>query len=285
MKKVLLLSLSLVLGFSAFAQQRVARNDSKAVNVSSKKVIEGNDVSQSAAQFAPQTAKSVVVNRYQDVLDAETMVTCYDLQSNSWCSNRMYQLPNGNVGVVGTMSHQSNQQATDRGTGYNFFNAETEEWMEEPEERVEPFRTGWPTIAQYGETGEVMISHAPVHCFIREVAGEGEWIDMGELPASPEGYPYTDDLAWPRIATSGDNHNIIHLIADIQHSISSDEVVHHQVYYRSEDGGQSWITAYSPLAQDGEETGHYSADAYNISAYGHTVAMIYGDDLQGHVVM
>ena len=286
MKKVLLLSLSLVLGFSAFAQQRVARNDSKAVRVSSQKVIEGNDVStQSAAQFAPQTAKSVVVNRYQDVMDAETMVTTYDLQSNSWCSNRMYQLPNGNVAVVGTMSHESNQNASDRGTGYNFFNAETEEWFEEPEERVEPFRCGWPSIAQYGEAGEVMISHAPMHCFIREVAGEGEWVDMGLLPYSPEGYPYEDDLAWPRIATSGDNHNIIHLIADIQHSVSDDEVYHHQVYYRSEDGGQTWITAYSPLAQDGEETGHYSADAYNISAYGHTVAMIYGDDLQGHVVM
>ena len=286
MKKVLLLSLSLILGFSAFAQQRVARNDSKAVKVSSEKVVMGNEVGmQSAAQFAPQTAKSVVVNRFQDVLDAETMMTHYDLQSNSWCSNRMYQLPNGNVGVVGTLSHQTNQQATDRGTGYNYFNASTEEWMDEPEARVEPFRTGWPTIAQYGATGEVMVSHAPVHCFVREVAGEGEWVDMGLLPASPEGYPFDDDLAWPRIATSGDNHNIIHLIADIQHDGGDDGISHHQVYYRSEDGGQTWMTGYSPLAQDGEETGGYSADAYNISAYGHTVAMIYGDDLQRHVVM
>lgn len=287
MRKVLLLSLSLALGFSAFAQQRVARNDSKAVKVSSKKVVEGNEVGmQSAAQFAPQTAKSVVINRFEDVEDAETMMTCYDLQSNSWCSNRMYQLPNGNVGVVGTLSHQTNQSASDRGTGYNFYNGE---WMEEPEDRVEPFRTGWPTIAQYGETGEVLVSHAPVHCFVREVAGEGEWVDMGELPASPEGYPYEDDLAWPRIATSGDNHEIIHLIGDIQHSFGSgataDSVWHHQVYYRSLDGGQTWETHYSPLAQDGEETGGYSADAYNISAYGHTVAMIYGDNLQRHVVM
>ena len=284
MKKVLLLSLSLALGFSAFAQQRVAKNDSRAVKVDSRKVIVGNEAAvQSAAAYAPQTAKSVVINRYQEVEDAATMYTFYDLQSNSWCSNRMYQLPNGNVGVTATMSHESNQQATDRGTGYNFYNGS--EWLEEPEERVEPFRCGWPTIAQYGATGEVLVSHAPVHCFIREVAGEGEWIDMGELPAHPEGYPYTDDLAWPRIATSGENHNIIHLIADIQHSVSSEEVVHHQVYYRSEDGGQTWITAYSPLAQDGEETGHYTADSYNISACGHTVAMIYGDDLQGHVVM
>ena len=284
MKKVLLLSLSLALGFSAFAQQRVIKDDTQAVKVSAKKAIVGNEnVAPSAANFAPQTPQSVVVNRYGDMLDAVTMTTTYDLQSNSWCSNRMYQLPNGNVGIVGTLSHQPNQTASDRGTGYNFFDGSV--WMDEPEERIEPFRTGWPTICQYGDEGEVMVSHAPVHCWIREKAGQGEWVDMGLLPDHPEEYPYDEDLAWPRIATTGEHHEIIHLIADLQHSISSDEVVHHQVYYRSEDGGQSWITAYSPLAQDGEETGHYSADAYNIASNGHTVAIIYGDDLQGHVVM
>lgn len=282
MKKVLLLSLSLALGFSAFAQQRVIKDDSQAVKVSAKKAIVGSEiVTSSAANFAPQTPQSVVVNRYEDLEDATTMYTTYDLQSNSWCSNRMYQLPNGKVGIVATMSHEENQSASDRGTGYNFFNGE--EWMDQPEERLEPYRCGWPTICQYGDEGEVMISHAPVHCWIREKAGEGEWVDMGLLPDHPEGYPYDEDLAWPRVATTGEHHDIIHVIADLQHS--GDVTEHHQVYYRSEDGGQTWITAFSPLAQDGEETGHYSADAYNIASNGHTVAMIYGDDLQGHVVM
>ena len=284
MKKVLLLSLSLALGFSAFAQQRVAKNDIVPFKASMNKTMVGNEVgTASTSNYAPQTAKSVVINRYEDMEEAETMTTYYDLQSNSWCSNRMYQLSGGQVGVVATFSLEPNQSATDRGTGYNFYDGS--DWGDQPEARIEPFRTGWPTICQYGETGEVMISHAPVHCFIREVAGEGEWQDMCLLPDHPEAYPYDEDLAWPRIATSGDNHEIIHVIADLQHSISSDEVVHHQVYYRSEDGGQTWITAYSPLAQDGEETGHYTADAYNIASNGHTVAMIYGDDLQGHVVM
>ena len=282
MKKVLLLSLSLALGFSAFAQQRVAKDDLKAVKMSATKTVAGNEVvTSSAANFAPQTSRSVVVNRFDDMEYTETMYTTYDLQSNSWCSNRMYQLPNGKVGIVATMSHEENQSASDRGTGYNFFNGE--EWMDQPEERLEPYRCGWPTICQYGDDGEVMISHAPVHCWIREKAGEGEWVDMGLLPDHPEGYPYDEDLAWPRVATTGDHHDIIHVIADLQHS--GDVTEHHQVYYRSEDGGQTWITAFSPLAQDGEETGHYSADAYNIASNGHTVAMIYGDDLQGHVVM
>lgn len=285
MKKVLLLSLSLVLGFSAFAQQRVAKDDSQSFKMSSKKVIVGKEaVTESAAQFAPQAAKSVVVNRYDDMLDAATMVTNYDLQSNSWCSNRMYQLPNGSVGVVATMSHQTNQTASDRGTGYNFFSAESQEWMDQPEDRVEPNRTGWPTIAQWGDNGEILISHAPLGVYTREVAGEGEWVYRGELPYSPEGFEYDDDFAWPRVATSGDHHNIIHVIGDIQHSVSDSEVHHWQVYLRSEDA-ENWTITYSPLAQDGEEYDHYTSDSYNISACGHTVAMIYGDDLQSHVVM
>ena len=283
MKKVLLLSLSLALGFSAFAQQRVAKNDIRSSVMSAKKVAAvGNEKINPATDFAPQTAKSVVVNRFEDYEDGETMVTTYDLQSNSWCSNRMYQLPNGSVGVTATFSHEPNQTASDRGTGYNFYKDGV--WQDMPEQRVESMRTGWPTIAQWKENGEILISHAPMRCWTREIAGEGEWVYRGELPISPEGYPYSDDASWPRVATSGANHEIIHVIGDIQHSISSDEVVHHQVYLRSEDA-ENWTISYSPLVQDGEETGHYTADSYNITANGHNVAIVYGDDLQGHVVM
>ena len=283
MKKVLLLTLSLALGFSAFAQQRVAKNDIKSVKVSAKKVAVGNEtINPSVADFAPQTAKSVVVNRYQDVEDGETMWTNYDLQSNSWCSNRMYQLPNGSVAVTATFSHEPNQSASDRGTGYNFYDAEEAVWQDMPDARVESMRTGWPTIAQWKENGEILISHAPMRCWTREVAGQGEWVYRGELPISPEGFPYDDDASWPRVATSGDNHNIIHVIGDIQHS-EGDVVTHYQVYLRSEDA-ENWTISYSPLAQDGEEM-NYSADAYNITANGHNVAMVYGDDLQADIIM
>ena len=282
MKKVLLLSLSLVLGFSAFAQRQVIKNDIVPFKASINKTVVGNDILRDAPadNFVPQTAKSVVINRWDNMEDGETMWTYYDLQSNSWCSNRMYQLPNGSVAVTATMSHQNNQTASDRGTGYNFFDGN--EWDDQPEEWAEGQRTGWPTIAQWGQNGEILLSHAPIRLWMRETAGQGEWVLMSTLPASPEGYPYSDDASWPRVATSGDNHNIIHVIADIQHS--GDAVEHHQVYYRSTDG-VNWTCQYSPLAQDGEETNHYTADAYSIAANGHTVAMIYSDDLQGHVVM
>ena len=283
MKKVLLLSLSLALGFSAFAQQRVAKNDIKSFKMSAKKTAAvGKEAPTTAATYAPQAAKSVVVNRYNELEDGESMWSYYDLQSNSWSSNRMYQLPDGSVGVVATMSHLEDPNGgSDRGTGYNFY--KDGEWLEMPEERVEDMRTGWPTIAQWKEKGEILISHAPMRCWTREIAGEGEWVYRGELPIHPEEYPYTEDASWPRVATSGENHNIIHVIGDIQHSVSSDVVEHYQVYLRSEDA-ENWTISYSPLAQDGEEK-NYAADAYNITANGHNVAMIYGDDLQAHVVM
>ena len=75
---------------NAFAQQRVAKNDIRSFKVDSKKGIAlGNEVSaSSASNFAPQTAKNVITNRYDNIEDDESMWTTYDLQSNGWCSNR-----------------------------------------------------------------------------------------------------------------------------------------------------------------------------------------------------
>ena len=284
MRKVLLLSLSLALGFSAFAQQRVAKNDIRSAQAKAEKVSVGNEKINPATNFAPQTAKSVVVNRYDDVLDGETMMTMYDLQSNHFCSNRMYAMENGSAAIVATLSHEPNQSASDRGTGYNFYNGETGEWLDMPEERVESMRTGWPTIAPYGDRGEILISHAPMRCWTREVAGEGEWVYRGELPISPEGFPYADDASWPRVATSGDNHNIIHVIGDIQHS-GTDATEHYQVYLRSEDA-ENWTITYSPLEQVGfESTGGFSAEDYAIAANGHNVAILYTGSMTNSVWM
>ena len=285
MKKILLLSLSLVLGFCAFAQQRVAKNDIRKATMSAKKVALGNEtVTPTAASFAPQTAKSVVVNRYNDLEDAETILTTYDLQSNHFCSNRMYQLPNGSVGIVATQSHQSNQSASDRGTGSNFYNAETGEWGEIPESRVESMRTGWPTIAQWGEKGEILISHTPMRCWTREIAGEGEWVYRGELPTHPDDYPYNESATWPRVATSGDNHNIIHVLGDLQYQDNNGDIYNHQVYIRSEDA-ENWEISYGPLTQVGYETGNFSGDDYAIAAHGHTVAILYSGSFNNSVWM
>ena len=287
MKKVLLLSLSLVLGFSAFAQQRVARNDVQSGTASAKKAVMGKEMGNaSAAQFAPQTAKSVVMNRYQGELEyAATMTTNYDLQSNQFVANRMYQNDEGSVAVVATMSHaNSATSAPDRGTGYNFYKSGL--WQDEPEDRIEPFMAGWPSIAQWGERGEILLCHGNGHmnCFTREVAGDGEWNFMGTLPDYPEDYPYDEYPTWPRVITCGDNHNVIIAVAALQHSISSDETDVRTVIFRSEDA-VNWTVSYSPLEEYGYHIDTFSADDYALAANGHTVALLYSGNLTNSVWM
>ena len=286
MRKVLLLSLSLALGFSAFAQQRVAKNDARQSTASAKKVAMGKEtVTPAATNFAPQTAKSVVVNRYGDLEDGETMMTTYDLQSNHFCSNRMYELPNGSAAIVATMSHEFNQSASDRGTGYNFYKDGA--WGDMPESRIEDFRTGWPSIAPWKD-GEILLCHGNSHmqCFVRDVAGEGEWRYMGSLPDYPEGYPYNEYPTWPRVVTCGENNHVIIAVGALQHQVSSEETHSHTVMWRSEDA-ENWTVSYGPIADLGlgYEMDVFSADDYCLAANGHTVALLYSGNLTNSVWM
>ena len=276
MKKVLLLSLSLALGFCAFAQQRVAKNDLRQAQASAKKVAMGKEIVTATNDFTPQTAKSVVVNRFDDLEDGETMVTTYDLQSNHYCSNRMYQRPDGSVAVVATWSSQPNQTASDRGTGYNFYKDGV--WQDMPDARIEDFRTGWPSIAPWKENSEIMLCHGNSHmqCFTREVAGEGEWVYRGALPDYPEGYPYNEYPTWPRVVTCGEHNNIIVAVAALQHQVSSNETHSHTVMWRSDDA-ENWTISYGPLADLGlgYEVDVFSADDYCLASHGNTVALLY----------
>ena len=290
MKKVFLLSLSLVLGLGAFAQNRVMKNDAQKAVANSKIVAVGNEMTTDASTYAPQASKSVVINRYDDMEDGEVLWTNYDLQSNQYVANRMYQMPNGNVAVTATMSHEANQTASDRGTGYNFFDGS--DWGDQPDARVEPFKTGWPSIAQFGSNGEILLAHGNGHmqCFIRTTAGEGDWTYVGALPDYPEGYAYTTEYpTWPRIVTCGSNHNIAVAAAVLQHSISSDETDLQTVMWRSENPADinSWTINYGPLHDLETPWDHnqFSADDYCMAANGHNVAIMYSGCLTNSVWM
>ena len=287
MKKVFLLSLSLVLGLSAFAQRQVMKNDAKKAEAKATIAAVGNETTTQASTYAPKAAKSVVINRYDDMESATTMVTTYDLQSNQFVANRMYQLPTGEVAAVATMSHEENLVASDRGTGYNFFDGSS--WGDEPDERIEPWKTGWPSIARWGENGEILLCHGNngMQCFVRETAGEGEWVHKGTLPAYPEGYPYASEYAtWPRVITCGENNSIIIAVAALQHSISSDETDVRTCFWRSEDA-ETWTCSYGPIADLGlgYEVGNFSADDYALAANGNTVALMYSGCLTQSVWM
>ena len=276
MKKVLLLSLSLVLGFSAFAQMRTMKNDVRQGVAYGKKAVVGKEITPETSNYVPQEPRSVVVNRWDDMEDSEIAWTTYDLQSNCYVANRMVQWADGSVAAVATMSHEYNLTASDRGTGYNFYDGSA--WGDEPETRFEPWKTGWPSIAQWGANGEILLCHgnSGMQCFTRETAGEGEWEYRGALPAYPEGYPYSEYATWPRVVTCGDNHNIIIAVAALQHSISSDETDVRTCFWRSEDA-VNWTCSYGPIADLGlgYEIGNFSADDYCMAANGHNVALVY----------
>ena len=304
MKKVLLLSLSLLLGLGAFAQRQVTskvmKNDVKEVTVNYKAARQMAAAGKEAAaamssyNFAPQASHSVVTNRNMALDECETMFTYYDLQSNHYVANRMFQTPSNGVAVTATWSHQNNLSATDRGTGYNFYSAGDDwddSWLDQPEARVESFKTGWPTIAQWGETGEILINHGngALQCFTREVAGEGEWQTHPALPLYPEDYPYAGNSdaypTWARVVTTGDNHNVAIVTAAIQTS-TTDGYVTTDVFFRSEDA-ENWTVSYGPLGDLGlgYETGYFSADDQCMAANGHNVAIVYSGSMENSVWM
>lgn len=279
MKKVLLLSLGLAMGFSAFAQKTVVKQELNKRTVT-KGAAFGTEVVNSAETFAPKSQQSVVANRYENFEEAEVLHTMYDLQSNSYLANRMYQKNNGAIGVVATYSMAGNASAADRGTGYNYFDGNN--WGDMPEARLESERTGWPSIAPWGAEGEIIVNHSSaVNYMIREKAGEGEWTTgVIPSPAGLEGLPAGLSMTWPRVATSGANNEVIHVVAAAQDS--NDDNASYVFYARSTDGAQTWDVSYGPVFEDGDHYNVYSADDYSIATNGDNVAIFYCGGLLGH---
>ena len=291
MKKVLLLSLGLAMGFGAFAQNRVAK-EAVSGKATVSKVAVGNDIyTGSVLENSAKSTSSVVVNRYTNFEEGVAMETYYDLQSNGYVSNRMYQKANGDVAVVTTMSREQNLTASDRGTGYNFIAGgnmsnlgDIPEVREEANATGADMRTGWPSIAPYGAEGEILVNHASgLNYWIREKAGQGEWDGPYSIP-NPQGLEYPFSLSWPRVATSGANNDVIHVVCAAQHQVSTDVMVNAQFYCRSTDG-QNWEVGYSPLEETGEHLDIYSADDYSIATNGDVVAICYTAVFYGHAIV
>ncbi|MBK7028846.1 MAG: hypothetical protein IPH45_06415 [Bacteroidales bacterium] len=83
--------------------------------------------------------------------------TVYDLQTNSSSPfGRLVRFDDGTFGSVWTRG-MSPTAYSDRGTGYNYFDGTS--WLADPTIRLETLRTGWPSIAKRGYTGEAVVSH------------------------------------------------------------------------------------------------------------------------------
>ena len=172
--------LALAVGTTAFAQQKVAVNrksDAFKTPVLTKiQDAQGKDC-EAAMNFTPaEVMTKVATHRATKAYDEfETMTTIYDLQSNSMIGNRIATWPDGTAAVTATWSSDESPYST-RGTGYNYYDGS--DFGDQPEERVESFKTGWPSITAAGN-GEILTSHATgVYMFKRDAKGEGDWNEI-----------------------------------------------------------------------------------------------------------
>ena len=271
MKKFTSLILSLLMGFNVFAQSRVFKAIPSA-EVKNFKVAE--------TKLKQQSSAKANVRNY---VESKAFYTTYDLQSNSYLSNRMYQLNDGSVGVVATMSLDEQGNFLDRGTGYNFYkegniNASNDipQVREEANATGEDLRTGWPSIAPYGAEGEILVTHNGngLLYYTRAKAGEGVWNGPHAIP-NPDGLA----LSWSRIVTTGTNNNTVHIFANAN---TADSQVS---YYLRSTNLQNWDIQYSPLEQDNLHIGHYGADDYVVSANGNNIAVVYCAGFSHHVML
>lgn len=160
--------------------------------------------------------------------------TYYDLQSNIALANRVHIFDDGTIGAVWTMGLEGTS-FNDRGTGYNFFDGSS--WGPIPGARIETLRTGWPSYAPWGSDGEIVVSHDfaahVLYLMSRTNKGTGAWTQTA--------YTYSQGptaLSWPRLITSGENHETIHMLANSFDTYEG--MVSAAVYSRSIDGGVSW---------------------------------------------
>ncbi|MBR6227423.1 MAG: T9SS type A sorting domain-containing protein [Bacteroidales bacterium] len=271
MKKVLLTTLAIAVAMAGFAQkgqERVKAEQPRSAKANITAL--GKYDAAPALNFTPST--SVPRNIKGDDLSGwQTMRTLYDLQTNKIVGNRMYRFEDGTLGVTATMG-QTPSAYSDRGTGYDYYNGTAFIFEEEENPvtgRIESMKTGWPSYCQYGPKGEIVVSHTGSNLvyYTREIKGEGEWQGPNEIP-NPVWLGTSDsDMTWPRVVTTGPDHDILHVIA-----AASDDNGFYLFYSRSTDG-ENWTTTFVPTLEEGEQ-GKYSADSYVMAANGDNVAIM-----------
>ncbi len=264
MKKILFSLLAIAVVTTGFAQKVTLKKGDIAKQSVITKISDPNQEPLPGLSFEKGDAvprAQYNTNEYEEHL---TMTTNYDKQTNGCYSNRIALWGDGTVAVVNTWDHSNMTSWPDRGAGYNYYDGSS--FGEEPTQRVEPMKSGWPTICASGNA-EVMASHATgVNVYRRENKGEGEWQLITNFP----------DLTWPKICASG-NGQYIHLVADMNYADENNNTIYDTYYARSTDGGLTWS---DPVILPELELDLYhhqiGADDYALASNGNTIAILFG---------
>lgn len=231
MKKILLVSMSICFSLIIFGQNKSERNEFLKVR-SAGTINDATVVQKDFPDFI----------RNKTILDEDIVIgnTVYDAQTNSAIQNRVWAYDDGKIGATWTMGFEDGAGFPDRGTGYNYYNGTS--WGFTPSERIQSLRCGWPSYAPFGENGEITCSHSSDNTIVfnwRETKGVGDWNEF--VFEGPDGSP---GLLWPRMITSGANHDTIHLLALTTPTGNGGAIWEGQdgalLYSRSSDGGATW---------------------------------------------
>jgi len=280
MKKASLLLVVLFVVIASVAQQRVPVPSALSEKMSHKSFVSADDNLNPMPGFLWSEAS---VGFAEDLLGG----TIYDLQSNS-CSpfGRLIMFDDGTISAVWTRGTGPTAYSN-RGTGYNYFDGTS--WGPEPTARIETVRTGWPSVAQLGETGEVVLAHGATGGLVfnkRMTKGSGAW-SQSILPL-PSGVNTT---WWSRMITGGEQRNTIHAIV-LTLPTGNGGVVYEgmdgaMLYYRSTDGGTTWDKdgVILPGMTSAEYAG-FGADSYAwAEPQGNTIAFVVCDPQNDMFIM
>ena len=230
MKKVFTLALVMAIAITSFAQVKgISR---KSVKAEPKQAITVTGMEEYNNNFAPQTRSIMTAPE-----ETELSFSSYDWQSNASARNFAAVWPDGFAVMCYTQATE--QTYGDRGTGLAIYDPATDSW-EFSEQRVEDYtnfpageghKTGFGSIARWGQNGLVIAAHSSnyTHLFFCEDFRNGgrDFSTLVTLPNELE-------PCWPVVQCSGENLDIVHVIAT-QYT-SSDPFDDALRYYRYENG-------------------------------------------------
>lgn len=222
---------------------------------------------------------NVPINTRASMMEQTIGTTYYDLQSNSGIGRRLDIAPDGTIYAVWTRGEGGAQPAfPNRGTAVNTWDPTTEEWGDDPDDRIEGERCGWPNLGVLSDGNPINIAHTTDQNLLYVSRWDGtQWV-QNTIPTG-----VAPGVIWPRLAIGGADGMSVHVLGLSYPSgnggAAYEGVDGHVLYYRSTDGGVSWdITDMKLPELDSNFYASMAADTYYIDANGETIAVGFFDN-------
>ena len=234
MKKIFTLALVMAMAMTSFAQVK----SSKVIkNMKAEKIQTYTGLENIEANYVAST-RSIMTAPEEEELSQ----SFYDWQSNSGARNFTAVWPDGFAVMCYTQA--TSTTFSDRGTGLAIWDPAVGSW-EFTDTRVEGVKTGFGSIARYGENGLVVAAHcaSDARIFIVEDFRQGNR-NFGEgitLPVTTG-----VDPVWPVVQCSGENLDYVNvLITNSDAEISGSEGKDPIIYYQYHNG--EWLHQYEMI--------------------------------------